>query len=170
MIAAAAYVLKVPKDRREILLDPEYGRYSNHESTVAQLVPQFDHSRRAPLIVFASFAEGAITHIADGRKGASAGTGLVCLNMTDLEPLARPVRFRTLVNRAPGRVRAHLRKILPAGGKLPPKSLGAVIDTLIDLEPELAKRPGLDWHGNSVLSHGWERPNSPPTPHTAVSS
>ena len=39
MIAAAAYVLKVPKDRREILLEPEYSRYSNDESTVAQPVP-----------------------------------------------------------------------------------------------------------------------------------
>jgi hypothetical protein len=140
MIAAAGYVLKVPKDRRAILLEPEYSRYSNDESTVAQPVPQFDHSRRAPLIVFASFAEGAITHIADGRKGASAGTGLVRLNMSDLEPLARPVRFRTLINKAPGRLRAHLRKILPTGGKLPPKSLGAVIDTLLDLEPDLANR------------------------------
>jgi hypothetical protein len=140
MITSAAYVLKVPKDRREILLEPEYSRYSGDGLTVAQPVPQFDHSRRAPLIVFASFTEGAITHIADGRKGASAGTGLVRLNMSDLEPLARPVKFRTLINRSPARVRAHLRKILPAGGKLPPKSLGAVIETLIELEPDLAKR------------------------------
>jgi hypothetical protein len=140
MIAAAAYVLKVPKDRREILLETEYSRYSGDGFTVAQPVPQFDHSRRAPLIVFASFAEGAITHIADGRKGASAGTGLVRLNMSDLEPLTRPVKFRTLINRSPARVRAHLRKILPAGGKLPPKSLGAVIETLLDLEPDLTKR------------------------------
>ncbi len=140
MIAAAAYVLKVPKDRREILLGSEYGRFSPDESTVAQPVPQFDHSRRAPLIVFACFTEGAITHIANGRKGASAGTGLVRLNMSSLEPLARPVKFRTLINRAPSRVRAHLRRILPSGGKLPPKSLGAVIDTLIALEPDLATR------------------------------
>jgi hypothetical protein len=140
MIAAAAYVLKVPKDRREILLHPENSRYSLEEPTVAEPVPPFDHSRRAPLIVLACFTEGAITHIADGRKGAPAGTGLVRLNMSALEPLAQPVRFRTLINRAPSRVRAHLRRILPNGGILPPKSLGAVIDTLIDLEPGLAAR------------------------------
>lgn len=140
MISAAAYVLKVPKDRREILLDPENGYYSNNVFTVSQPVRRFDHSRRAPLIVFASFVEGAITHIADGRKGASAGTGLVRLNMTDLQPLARPVRFRTLVNKAPARLRPHLNKILPTGGKLPPKSLGAVVDALLDLQPELAQR------------------------------
>lgn len=140
MISAAAYVLKVPKDRREILLDPENGYYSNNVFTVAEPVPGFDHSRRAPLIVFASFVEGSITHIADGRKGASAGTGLVRLNMTDLQPLARPVRFRTLINKAPARLRTHLSKILTTGGKLPPKSLGAVVDALLDLQPELAKR------------------------------
>jgi hypothetical protein len=106
VIAAAAYILKVPKDRREILLGREDGLYAS-ESAVAQPVPQFDHSRRAPLIVFASFSEGAITHIAKGRKGASAGTGLVRLNMSDIEPLAKPVRFRTLINRAPSRVRAY---------------------------------------------------------------
>jgi len=140
MISAAAYVLKVPKDRREILLDPENGYYSNNVFTVSQPVRRFNHSRRAPLIVFASFVEGAITHIADGRKGAPAGTGLVRLNMIDLQPLTRPVRFRTLINKAPARLRAHLSKILPAGGKLPPKSLGAVVDTLLDLQPELAQR------------------------------
>lgn len=137
---AAAYVLKVPTDRREILLGSESSRYSLAEPTIAEPVPLFDHSRRAPLIVLACFVEGAITHIADGRKGASAGTGLVRLNMTALEPLPKPVRFRTLINRAPSRVRAHLTRILPSGGKLPPKSLGAVIDTLIDLEPDLAMR------------------------------
>lgn len=140
MIAAAAYVLKVPKDRREILLRFESSPYSPAEPAIAEPVPLFDHSRRAPLIVLACFVEGAITHIADGRKGASAGTGLVRLNMTSLEPLPKPVRFRTLINRAPPRVRVHLRRILPSGGKLPPKSLGAVIDTLLDLEPALAPR------------------------------
>jgi hypothetical protein len=140
MITAAGYVLKVPKDRREILLNPEYSRFSPAISTVAEPVPLFDHSRRAPLIIFASFTEGAITHLADGRKGASAGTGLVRLNMASLEPLAKPIRFRTLINRAPARVRVHIRNTLLLGGKLPPKSLGAVVDTLIALEPDLVRR------------------------------
>ena len=77
MIAPAAYVLRVPQDRREILLDEERGYYSSGVLSVAEPVPRFDHSRRAPLIVLCCFEKGAITHIADGRKGASAGTGLV---------------------------------------------------------------------------------------------
>jgi hypothetical protein len=139
MIAAAAYILKVPKDRRQLLLEHD-SWFSSPVPTVAEPVPRFDHSRRAPLVVFACFDDGAITHIADGRKGASAGTGLVRLNMTSLEPLAKPVTFRTLLSRCAPRVRVHLKRTLSTGGKLPPKSLGAVIDTLIDIEPGLSAR------------------------------
>src|ERR1039458_4618474 len=109
MIAPAGYVLRVPQHRREILLDEERGYYSSGVFSVAEPVPRFDHSRRAPLLVFCCFVKGAITHIADGRKGASAGTGLVRLNLTSLEPLPKPVTFQTLLSRAPARVRVHLK-------------------------------------------------------------
>jgi hypothetical protein len=93
MITAAAYVLKVPENRRNILLGGPFPLFSPEQAAVAEPVPKFDHSRRAPLIVLACFSEGAITHIASGRKGASAGTGLVRLNMRSLEPLARPIEY-----------------------------------------------------------------------------
>jgi hypothetical protein len=140
MIAPAAYVLRVPQDRREILLDEERGYYSSGVLSVAEPVPRFDHSRRAPLIVLCCFEKGAITHIADGRKGASAGTGLVRLNLTSLEPLPKPILFRTLLSHTPVRVRVHLRNTLYGGGKLPPKTLGAVIDAMLQLEPNMARR------------------------------
>ena len=140
MISAGGYVLKVPNHRKKILLNPDHGRFSSESLKVAEPVPRFDHSRRAPLIVFASFSEGAITHIADGRKGASAGTGLVRLNMSELMPLATPIEFRGLIERAPARVRVHLTNALEAGGKLPPKTLGALVDILIAIEPDLATR------------------------------
>lgn len=140
MITAAAYVLKVPPDRREILLDGPVTPFSPQEPIVAEPVARFDHSRRAPLIVLACFAYGSITHIANGWKGASAGTGLVRLNMRSLQALDRPIEFSELVSRAPSRVRAHLQRALSNGGKLPPKSLGAVIDALIDLQPDLSER------------------------------
>jgi len=140
MITAAAYVLKVPENRREILLGGPFHRFSHENMPVAEPVPRFDHSRRAPLIVLACFDDAAITHIASGRKGASAGTGLVRLNMTLLEPLATRIEFRKLLSRAPVRVRAHLQRTLSNGGKLPPKSLGAVIDALIELQPSLSER------------------------------
>ena len=86
------------------------------------------------------FNDKAITHIADGRKGASAGTGLVRLNMNSLQQLRRPIRFKELVERAPPRVRSHLARVLAAGGKLPPKSLGAAVDILLTLDPDLSGR------------------------------
>jgi len=104
MISAAAYLLRVPENRRQILLQEEGpGRFSDEEIPAGEPVPRFDHSRRAPLVVFACFATNAITHIADGRKGNSAGRGLVVLNMRSIEPLDRPIRFSELRKRAPSR-------------------------------------------------------------------
>ncbi|MBK3801837.1 hypothetical protein GAY33_21930 [Azospirillum brasilense] len=106
----------------------------------AEPVPLFDHSRRVPLMVFACFADDAITHLADGKRGSSAGTGLSRLNMTNLEPLSRPVPFSEILANAPPRVKAHLSRVLDAGGVLPSKSLGAVVDILMKIESGLSAR------------------------------
>jgi hypothetical protein len=140
MIAAAAYVLIVSEGRREILLDENFHSIWREEPVVAEPVPRFEHSRRAPLIVFGCFDDGAITHIADGRKGASAGTGLVRLNMRSLQRLRRPISFDEIIERSPPRIRPHLARVFSAGGKLPPKSLGATVDVLLGLEPQLSGR------------------------------
>jgi hypothetical protein len=142
MISAAAYILRVPENRREILLRDQGGRgfYGDEEPPAGEPVPRFDHSRRAPLVVLACFEDDAITHIADGRKGNSAGRGLVVLNMRAIEPLERPVLFTELRGLVPVRIRTHLNRILFSGGKLPPKSLGAVIDAMLSLQPDLAPR------------------------------
>lgn len=141
MIAPAAYILLVPDTRRELLLNSyeEPGIFSS-QPAVSEPVQRFDHSRRAPLIVFCSFGDGAITHIADGRKGASAGTGLVRLNLSSLEGLPRPIPIADLLERTPKRFRRHVRARLENGGKLPPKSVGAFIDTILGLEPALGAR------------------------------
>jgi hypothetical protein len=140
MIGAAIYILKPPKDRRDILLDQNLDWRRPGEPVVAEPVPRFDHSRRAPLIVLASFKAGAITHIADGRKGASAGTGLVRLNLTALRELTKPIRFADLTKQSPPRLQKHVRSVLDHGGKLPPKSSASVADVLLSLDPALADR------------------------------
>jgi hypothetical protein len=142
MISAAAYILMVPEGRRDILLrdQDDMGFYGDEEPPAGEPVPRFDHSRRAPLVVLACFEDGAITHIADGRKGHSAGRGLVVLNMRAIEPLEPPILFNELRDLVPIRIRAHLNRILSSGGKLPPKSLGAVIDAVLRLHPDLAPR------------------------------
>jgi hypothetical protein len=120
-------------------LNEDEGFWSS-DPVIAEPVPHFDHSRRAPLIVLASFSKDSITHIAEGRKGASAGTRLVRLNMKDLEWLPKPVKFRALIDAVPLRVRRHIQDVLLDGGKLPPKSLGAVVDALLKLQPDLRNR------------------------------
>jgi hypothetical protein len=92
MAAASAYMLHVPENRREIILDrAEKNRYFPAASAT---VERFAHGRNAALIVLACLRDGMITHIANGRKGAPAGTGLVRLNMTDFLRLNRPIPQR----------------------------------------------------------------------------
>lgn len=141
-IAAAGYVLRVALNRRQVLLHEAENGGSFYRSSpfVAEPVPKFDHSRRAPLVVFASFEDGKITHIADGKRGASAGTGLARLNMQDLAPLPRPIAFDELKSGVPRRVQAHLERVLTSGGILPPKTLGAFVDRILELEPSVGGR------------------------------
>lgn len=141
-IKAGGYVLRVPDHRRELLLEEAEHGGSFYRSTpfVSEPVPVFDHGRRAPLAVFASFEGGLITHIADGRKGQSAGTGLVRLNLEDLQPLTCPVSFDDILSGTDRRVRHHLKRRLDEGGLLPPKSLGAFVDRITELDPTIGPR------------------------------
>src|SRR5690606_9012495 len=131
---------QVPKDRRKLLLhEAEHGgSFYRSKPFISEPVPRFDHSRRAPLAVFASFKDGFITHIADGRKGQSAGTGLVRLNLEDLQPLTRPVRFDEILAGISARVARHVEQRLKAGGLLPPQSLGAFVDRITELDTSVS--------------------------------
>ena len=142
MVAAGGYILQVPEHRRELLLDEaEHGEsFYRTKPYVSEPVAAFEHSRRAPLAVFASFEDGHITHIADGRKGRSAGTGLVRLNLDDLQPLKRPVLYDEVLSGTEKRVRHHLKRRLDQGGLLAPKSLGAFVDRITELDSSIGPR------------------------------
>lgn len=141
-ITAAGYILIVSSDRRSILLDEleNGGSFYRANPFIAEPVANFQHSRRAPLVVFASFDDQKITHIANGKRGGSAGTGLARLNMEDLQPLTRPLNFDELEKGVPGSVRRHLKRVLSDGGMLPPKTLGAFVDRIVELDPSVAGR------------------------------
>lgn len=142
MVAAGGYILQVPEHRRELLLDEaEHGAsFYRSKPYVSEPVPAFDHSRRSPLAVFASFEDGFITHIADGRKGQSAGTALVSLKLEDLQRLKRPVSFDDILSGTEKRVWRHLKRRLEQGGLLPPKSLGAFVDRITELDSSIGPR------------------------------
>jgi hypothetical protein len=140
MAAASAYILHVPKDRRAIILNRAEEYQHDPTSWVAEPVGSFAHGRNAALIVLACFRDGQITHVANGRKGMSAGTGLVRLNMTELQRLDRPLPFEELVGLVPAKFRAPLRRMLGSGGLLPPETFAAVVDALTARDPTLAPR------------------------------
>lgn len=142
MVAAGGYILPIPSERRDLLLyEAEHGgSFYRSRPFVSEPVPRFDHSRRAPLAVFASFEDGYVTHIAEGRKGQSAGTGLVRLNLENLESLKRPVSFDDILAGIDMRVARHVRQRLETGGLLPPKSLGAFVDRIVELDETVSPR------------------------------
>ena len=131
MTTANAYILNVPNRRREILLQGE---------KAAEPVPVFSHNRQAPLVVFASFEDKQITHIADGRKGLYAGTGLVRLNMNNLQILNRSISFDEIEAGIEGKIRSHLHRVLASGGLLPPAVRHAVVDRIVALDKSLRNR------------------------------
>jgi hypothetical protein len=135
---AAAYILNVRPDRRETLLDAEPGWFGGPKAS--EPVPAFSHSRRAPLVVLASFEDGLLTHVGDGRKGATAGTELVRLNMTSLDALARPIPFGAIVDRVSNRFKSPLRKVVTTGGLIPPKTLSAVVEVLREMDSTLGEK------------------------------
>jgi hypothetical protein len=137
---AAGYILNVPPDRRSTLLYAAEEVADRGYGTVAEPVARFEHSRRAPLDVFASFEPLFLTHIAKGRKGSSAGTDLVRLNLEDLQRLKSPIARETLLGKVPKRLRRHLQRVFVHGGMLPPKTLGAVVDTITELDETVAPR------------------------------
>ena len=141
-ISAAGYILIVPRNRREILLNEtdHGGSYYHSTPFVAEPVPQFKHSRRAPLVVFASFEDNHITHIAEGKRGVLAGTALVRLNLYELTELSRPIGFNELSTGVAARVHPHLKRIMAEGGILPPKTLQEFVDRIVDLDETVTDR------------------------------
>lgn len=143
MTSAGGYILRVPMDRRDVLLNEEgFSRYTNEPLPAGEPVPKFQHDRSVSLVVFACFADGAITHIADGRKGTGAGRGLVVLNLHELEALRRPLTFKELRKQAPARIRRYIDDALSSGGKLSPKSLASIVDLVLARQPDLSGRLG----------------------------
>lgn len=134
MAGAGSYILKVPSERRALLLNA-----AAESSSVGEPVPSFTHGR-APLVVFASFEEGKITHVADGKKGVTAGTGMVRLNLSNLHELSVPLSFTELLTEVPPRIRTSLKSRLERGGKLAPAGHKAALAAVARLLPEVASR------------------------------
>ena len=128
---ANGYILNVAQPRRTVLL---HARDSGF--TVAESVTDFTHRRSHPLICFVSFSDGAITHLAEGRRGHPGGTGLRRLNLLNLTKIGTPVPYEAVLPILPLRFRLHVERRFAGGGLLPPGSFGAVVDAVRKLLPE----------------------------------
>ena len=128
---AGGYILNVAEPRREVLLDARASGVA-----VAESVADFMHSRSYPLICFVSFADGAITHLAEGRLGRPAGTRLRRLNLLNLTEIGRPLQYAAVLAILPRRFRPHVEARFAEGGLLPPGSFGALVDAVRSLLPE----------------------------------
>ena len=133
-----AYVLRVSADRGERLFQTATEHW---EWPVSQPIPRIPvPSRQMPIVVFASFQEDNITHIADGTLGPPAGTGLVQLKLHELDELTRPFPFSEIESRVPARVRSHLLRYLRQGGVLPAKTRDAFVAFMAEADVTAAGR------------------------------
>lgn len=135
MIRPSGYVLLVTPDRAETLLER-----SGPGLSVGEPVSSFSLSPRAPLLVFCSFSEGQITHIAEGRKGVASGTQMVRLNLTELQELAAAIPFNHLIEFVYPRARRAIARRLAGGGLLPPATFQAVLTAVQSFAPDVADR------------------------------
>jgi hypothetical protein len=134
-VRASGYVLPLSTERAETLL----GHWSP-QASIGEPVEQFAQSRRAPLIVFASFTPGEITHVARGRKGVASGTRLVRLNLEDMQELIAPVSMRRLLSAIPAKFRAAVARRFQGGGLLSPAAFQQVLAAMMTLAPDVADR------------------------------
>ncbi len=146
-----AYVLSVSADRGELLMRTA----SEHwEWPVSEPIPKIPHPGREPILVFASFEEDNVTHVAEGKLGSRAGTGMVQLWLHDLDALTRPFPFSEIETRVPVRVRSHLRRYLRGGGSLPAKTRDAFVAFMAEADPTVAGLMGrLETDARTVVEH-----------------
>ncbi len=127
---ASGYAAILPNDRMTVFLDciEEGQRFS-------EPVPDFHHSRNAPLVCFV-IGDSNITHIASGRRGNSAGTGLRRLNFDKAEKLAAPIAVHRIIDTLPIKNRASAKKRFDCGGLLTEKGFAAVIEAIREIAPQ----------------------------------
>ena len=124
------YILKIPDYRLHIFEE-------NISVRFGEPVPRFKHSPGYPLVVFISAADGVITHLAMGKAGMNAGTGLRRLNLEEIHSLKYPLSFEELLKKVPSNVRQHINNKLDIGGILPPQSFQRVIAAIREIDPHI---------------------------------
>jgi hypothetical protein len=125
----AGYLLKLSPGRQETFKNNEYEMF-------AEPVPEFSHSRYAPLICFLIDENNTITHIALGKRGVRAGTDLRRLNLRNIYLLKRPVSLKDVTINLPNRFSDKIYEKTISSGLLPPKTFELFINAVSNLAPD----------------------------------
>jgi hypothetical protein len=110
MPGAAGYVLIFSETRAQV-----FDERSTEGPYFAEAVPEFEHSRTSPLVVFLSTEPGAITHIARGKRGMRAGTDQRRLNLEEIRELKRAIPVKRIEETVPANVRYQVARRLTNG-------------------------------------------------------
>ena len=132
MSRAAGYVVCLSAERQRVF-DSNFG-----ESQFAEAVPEFEHSRNAPLVCFVVSEDGAFSHICLGSRGRLAGTDQRRLNMKDFHQVKPVIPTARVLQQISSR---HTKKVsdrFRTGGLLSPKAFEEVVAVLSKLSPDTA--------------------------------
>ncbi|WP_300335150.1 hypothetical protein [Accumulibacter sp.] len=127
---ASGYVALLSKDRMTLFI-----ACVEEEQRFAEPVPDFQHSRNAPLVCFLVIGR-KVTHIALGGRGIAAGTGLRRLNFDKSEKLPSPLPIAQILKLLPQRNKASVEKRFASGGLLTEKGFAAVVEAVRQLAPQ----------------------------------
>ena len=131
MAKTKGYLLKISPNRRE-----EFEDSIEFEGWFADPVEEFSYSRRLPLITFIIESRNQITHIARGRRGVKAGSGLRRLNCNDIVELDKPITKNKLLKLVSSRTAHWIEAVWEDGGVLPPVSFQNFVDAFLEIAPE----------------------------------
>lgn len=137
MARAGGIVLYLPTERKAV-----FRSTVQEGETFSEPVADFAHTRTAPLICFVVLDDQHITHIASGRRGLRAGTGLRRLNVIEAQELRAPIPISEIVSRLDSRTLARATQIFRTGGLFSPKAFESAIDAISAISPEA--RPHLE--------------------------
>ncbi len=125
------YVVRLDEQREEAFKNNSYESFG-------EPVTEFSHSRNIPLICFVINSQNILTHLALGRRGNLAGTGIRRLNLNDIFKLTTVVRVNQLVDHAPNRIKKNFNQKLESGGLIPPKGFEYLLHEISKKAPETA--------------------------------
>lgn len=105
----------------------------------AEPVPEFQHSRGAPLVCFVNDRRGVTHHVAHGYRGKLAGTDLRRLNLSALTPLETGVRLADIAESVAPRFRGRVVERVRNGGLLTPRQFQALVEAATHAGGRLAE-------------------------------